>query len=124
MFLTLAGLAFKTALFVPVFLWARHSATGAAALRGAVAADVFTWIAFSMLEWPFRRLRVTAGAAFEILLVALYWNRGELFDITTDSMESTALSALFFFGVIFLKAGVWGAEHALEISGVREPASP
>jgi len=121
---TIGGLAIKTALFVPFFVWARHSDTGAAALRGAVAADVFSWIVFSFLEWPFRRFRVTVGAAFEMLLVVLYWNRGGLFDITARSMESTAFSALFFFGVLFLKSGAWAGEQALEISGVQEPASP
>jgi hypothetical protein len=121
---TVLGLAAKVALFVPFFLWARSSELGAAALRGAVAADVFTWLVLSALEWPMRRFRVTAGAVFEVVLVLCYWNRGEVFDIISPSVERTAFAALFFFGVVFAKAAVWAAEHALAISGVREPSSP
>jgi hypothetical protein len=119
---TFAGLGAKTLLYVPLFLWARHSDLGAAALRGTVAADVFTWIVFAFLEWQFRKLRVTAGALFELVLVILYLNREALFDIT-GNVESTALSLLFFFAVMFGKTALWVAEWVLEFTGVKEPAS-
>lgn len=122
-FSTFGGLALKTLVFVPFFVWARHSDLGAAALRGLVGADVLAWLLFGLLEWPFRRFQVTAGGVFELVLIVLYLNRGPLFEITSN-MESTALSALFFFGFLTLKAGIWSAEHILEVTGVREPGSP
>ena len=92
-------------------------------MRGAVAADVFTWICFSVLEWPFRRVQVTAGGVFELVLVVLYLNRDSLFEIT-GSIESTAMSVVFFFLVLFGKTGLWCAERVLEFTGVKETASP
>jgi hypothetical protein len=121
---TVLGLAAKVTLFGTFFLWARTSPLGAAALRGAVAADAFTWLVFSALAWPLRRIRVTAGAVFEALLLLCYWNRGEIFDITAETIEETAFVAVFFFAVVFAKAAAWAAEHALVISGVQEPSSP
>ncbi|MHC4163049.1 MAG: hypothetical protein ACYSUM_13045 [Planctomycetota bacterium] len=120
---TFAALAGKTLLYVPLFLWARHGDVGAAALRGAVAADVFTWILFSVLEWPFRRVQVTAGAVFELVLVVIYLYRDWFFEITS-SIDSTAMSVVFFFMVLFGKTGLWCAERVLEFTGVKETASP
>jgi hypothetical protein len=97
---TFAALAGKTLLYVPLFLWAQHGDVGAAALRGAVAADVFTWIFFSVLEWPF-------DSFFEI----------------TGSIDSVAMSVVFFFMVLFGKTGLWCAERVLEVTGVKETAS-
>jgi hypothetical protein len=119
---TFAALAGKTLLYVPLFLWAQHGDVGAAALRGAVAADVFTWIFFSLLEWPFRRVQVTAGGVFELALVVLYLYRDSFFEIT-GSIDSTALSVVFFFLVLFGKTGLWCAERVLEVTGVKETAS-
>jgi hypothetical protein len=119
---TFAALAGKTLLYVPLFLWAQHGDVGAAALRGAVAADVFTWIIFSLLEWPFRRVQVTAGAVFELSLIMLYLYRDSFFEIT-GSIDSTAMSVVFFFLVLFGKTGLWCAERVLEFTGVKETAS-
>lgn len=121
--LTFAALAGKTLLYVPLFVWARHGDIGAAALRGAVAADVFTWIFFSVLEWPFRRVQVTAGGVFELVLVVLYLYRDSFFEIS-GSIDSIAMSVIFFFMVLFAKTGLWCAERVLEVTGVKEPASP
>ncbi|MHC4816805.1 MAG: hypothetical protein ACYTF8_01920 [Planctomycetota bacterium] len=120
--LTFASIAAKTLLYVPLFLWAQHGDIGAAALRGAVAADVFTWIAFSVLEWPFRRFQVTAGGVFELVLVVLYLYRDSFFEIT-GSIDSVAMSVVFFFMVLFGKTGLWCAERVLEFTGVKETAS-
>jgi hypothetical protein len=115
------GLLARTALFVPLFLWAAASDTGAAALEGAVAGDLFGWAILSLLLWPFRRLQVGAGALFELVLVALYLQRETLFEITADA-QATAVSVLCFFAVLFGKTGLWAAEHVLEITGVKETA--
>jgi hypothetical protein len=120
---TFAAIAGKTLLYVPLFLWARTGDVGAAALRGAVAADVFTWILFSVLEWPFRRgFQLTAGAVFEFVLVVLYLHRESFFEIS-GSIDSTAMSVVFFFMVLFGKTGLWCAERVLEFTGVKEPES-
>jgi hypothetical protein len=118
---TSGALLAKTLLFLPLFLWARGSDTGAAALRGAVGGDLFGWAALSLVLWPFRRVQVGAGAVFELVLVVLYLQRTTLFEITAD-IEATAVSVLFFFAVLFAKTGLWAADHILEITGVKESA--
>jgi len=116
-----AGVVLRALLFLPLFLWARGSGTGAAALKGAVGGDLFGWAVLSVLLWPFRRAHVGAGALLELLLVGLYLQRDTLFEISAD-VEITAISVLFFFGVLFLKTGLWAADHVLEITGVKESA--
>ena len=119
--LTFGALAGKAVLFLPLFLWAQNSDVGAAALRGAVGADVFTWIAFSVIAWPFGRFRVGAGAIFELLLVLVYLNRDTLFDITTN-IEATAISMVFFGLVMFGKTAIFTVEHVFGLTGITEPA--
>ena len=118
--LTFRAVAGKTVFFVPLFLWAHHSDIGSAALRGAVGADIFTWIVLSLIDWPFRRLQVSVGLVFEIVLIVIYLNRGPLFDIDGD-IETIALSMLFFLLVMIGKTVLWTAERVLDINGVTEP---
>ncbi|MHC4224486.1 MAG: hypothetical protein ACYSX0_07445 [Planctomycetota bacterium] len=118
--LTWSGLLVKTFVYVPLFVWAAASDTGAAALRGVVAADVFTWVVLTFLEWQHRRLKVKAGFVFEGILVLVYLNRDSLLDIST-SAESTAVAMLFFLLFVVVKSGIWGVEHVLQVSGVTEP---
>jgi len=115
------GVVFRALLFLPLFLWAQASETGAGALKGAVGGDLFGWAVLSVLLWPFRRAQVGAGALVELVLVGLYLQRETLFEITSD-IETTAISVLFFFGVLIVKTGVWAADHILEITGVKETA--
>lgn len=115
------GVALRALLFLPLFLWARTSETGAGALKGAVGGDVVGWVLLSILLWPIRRAQVGVGAIFELVLVGLYVQRETLFEISAD-IETTAISVLFFFGVFFGKTGLWAADHILEISGVKESA--
>jgi hypothetical protein len=113
--------AFRALLFLPLFLWAQASQTGAGALKGAVGGDVFAWAVLSVLLWPFRRAQVGAGAVVELVLVGLYLQREALFEISAD-VETTAISVGFFFGVLLVKTGVWAADHILEVTGVKETA--
>jgi hypothetical protein len=115
------GVVFRTLLFLPLFVWARASETGAGALKGAVGGDLFAWAVLSLLLWPFRRAQVGAGAIVELALVGLYLQREALFEISAD-VETTAVSAGFFFGVLLLKTGIWAADHILEVTGVKETA--
>lgn len=116
-----AGILLRGILFLPLFLWARGSETGAAALKGAVGGDLFGWALLSLLLRPVRRGRIGAGALVELALVGLYLKREALFEITAD-IETTAISVLFFFGVLFAKTGFWAADHVLDITGVKERA--
>jgi hypothetical protein len=118
--LTWSGLLAKAFVYVPLFVWAGASDTGAAALQGVVGADVFTWVVLTFLEWQHRRLQVKAGFVFEGILVFVYLNRGSLLDIST-SAESTAVAMLFFLLFVVVKSGIWGVEHVLHVSGVTEP---
>ena len=121
--LALVGLVTKTLILVGLFVWASHSGTGAAALQGVVAAEVFTWIAFRFLNWQFRGFQFQIGVAYEAVLLLLFWNRGALFEMHHEA-ESIAASAGFFLMVVLIKAVAWGAEHAVTTTGVKEPASP
>jgi len=116
-----AGVVFRALLFLPLFLWARASETGAAALKGAVGGDLLGWALLSVALWPFRRAQVGVGAVVELVLVGLYLQRETLFEISAD-IETTAISVLFFFAVLFAKTGIWAADHILEITGVKESA--
>lgn len=115
------GVLLRTLLFLPLFLWARESETGAAALKGAVGGDLFGWAVLSLLLRPLRKVQIGVGAVVEIVLVGLYLQREALFEITKD-IEATAISALFFFGVLFAKTGLRVADFVLEITGVKESA--
>jgi len=115
------AVAGKAVFFLPLFFWARASEIGAGALRGAVAADIFSWIVFSLLDWPFRRVHVGLGGLFELALIVLYLNREPLFEIAGGA-QTTALSLVFFFLVLFGKTALWTAERTLEVTGVKEPA--
>lgn len=116
-----AGVLLRTLLFLPLFLWAHESETGAAALQGAVGGDLFGWAALTLLLRPFRKTQAGVGAVVELILVGLYLQRETLFEITND-IETTAISALFFFGVLFAKTGLRVADFVLEITGVKENA--
>lgn len=121
LFATGAGVFLRALLFLPLVLWARGSATGAAALQGAIGGDLFGWAVLSFLLWPLRRAQVGIGAFVELLLVGLYLQRETLFEISADT-ETTAISVLFFFAVLCGKTGAWAVDHILEITGVKESA--
>ena len=119
--LLLLGLAAKAAVFIGFFLWASESAVGDAALRGVVCGDLFTWIIFSALDFHFRKLRITVGAVFEIVLLMVFLNREALLSVPT-APAAMAMTVGAFFGFVLLKSAVWGAEHAIQASGVKETA--
>jgi len=110
-----AGIAGRTVIFVALFIWAASSALGAAALKGAVAADILAWISLSFLAWPFERVRLTAGVVFEGVLIALYLQREALFHIS-DDLESTGVSAFVFFTFLSGRAAVFLVRQSLEIN--------
>lgn len=114
-----AGIIAKALFFLFFFWWASRSPTGSAALRGALAADMLTFFVFSLTDWNFRGFQIRSGAAFEFLLVMLYLNREPLFRISADPVDN-ALVMLFFLLFAVLKTGVWGAQHAMEVTGVKE----
>ncbi len=114
-----AGFLLRALLFLPLFLWARQSETGAAALKGAVGGDLFGWAVLSILLRPVRRAQLGAGAVVELVLIGLYLQREALFEITADA-GTTAVSVLFFFGVLLATTAVRATAHVLEITGVKE----
>ena len=117
--LTYLGLGAKAAGYFLLFLWARDSEMGAGALDGIVAADVFTWIVFSLIEWQFRGFQVCAGLVFEIILVVLYVSRQPIFGVQ-DSPEGVAMAILFFMLFASVKTSLYAMEHVLEVTGVKE----
>ena len=121
-YVTLGCLILKAGVFYMFFRWAQTSDVGAGALRGAVAADVFTWAVLSFLDWSARSVQVTVGGLFEFALLWFYFNRDAWFAINTD-ITVMAISMLFFFLVLFTKVGVWGMNHVLQVTGVTERAS-
>ena len=86
-----------------------------------VGGDLFGWAVLSVLFWPGRRAEIGIGAAVELLLVGLYLQRESLFEISADA-EATAVSVVFFFGVLVVKTGVWAVRHILSVTGVTETA--
>lgn len=112
------GILLRALLFAPLFVWARQSETGTAALKGAVGGDLFGWALLSLLLRP-ARAQVGVGAVVELVLVGLYLQREALFEITKDA-ETTAVSVLFFFGALLANTGVRAVRHVLEITGVKE----
>ena len=118
--LTSAGLAIKGLTYAFFFWWASGSEIGAAALEGLFSADIFTFLIFCLLEWQFHGFRIRLGGAFELVLVLIYLNRHSLFKISEDP-ERMAVTMLSFLLVVIVKAGIWAAEHAVEVSGVKEP---
>lgn len=118
-----AGLIAKALFFGGLFWWAATSELGAGALQGAVAADFFTWIVLSLLDWPFRGYQVRVGTAFEVVLLLLYVFRGSLFSIPAGA-EPVAVAFLAFLAFAGVKLSVWGVQQALESSGVTEPGWP
>jgi hypothetical protein len=115
------GLLLRGLLFLPLFLWARGSDAGAAALKGAVGGDLFGWAVLTLLLRPVRGAEIGLGAMLELALVGLYIQREALFEIHAD-VETTAITVLFFFGVLFAKTGLWAADHILRLTGVKESA--
>ncbi len=117
--LTYLGLGAKAAGYLLLFWWARNSEIGAGALDGIVAADIFTWIIFSGIEWQYRGFQVCAGLVFEIVLVVVYLSRQSLFGVQ-DSAEGVAVAILFFMLFATVKTCLYAMEHVLEVSGLKE----
>ena len=93
--LAYAGLLAKTLVYVLLFFWATRSHFGAAALHGAVVADVLTFLLLTLFNLPFKGFQITIDGAFEIALVLIFLGRDALFDIST-SVNSVATALLFF----------------------------
>ena len=117
--LATGGLVFKALVFALLLWWAATSPIGAAALQGALGADILTWLLFSITRWHARGLRVTPGAVFEVVLIIVYLKRGDLFAITHDPV-SGGLTLLFFIFFAVVKCAVWGAQQAIGSTGVVE----
>jgi len=118
--LGISGILAKSGFYLALFLWARGGGTGAAALHGFVAADIVTWIAFSVLEWDVRGFQIGIGAGFQLLVAVLYLARGEIFGAAEGAVEA-GLSVLFFILFAAVKSAVWAAELVLESTGIKEP---
>ena len=117
--LSIAGIVAKLVLFLLLFLWATKSPIGDAALKGVVIADLFTYLLFSVLDWHFRGLSITAGAIFQLLLILVFTNRHALLDFT-EAPEVFAVTLGFFMLVTVFKSAIWAAEHILESGGLKE----
>ncbi|MGQ0613580.1 MAG: hypothetical protein ACT4PV_07590 [Planctomycetaceae bacterium] len=122
---TWAGLAAKAGFYVLLFFWAARSATGNAALNGIVAADLVTFAGMALLEWNLRGFRVSASAALQALILAVFLARGELFR-PPEATEDVGVAFLFFLLFASLKGALHYSEIVLETSGVThsEPLSP
>lgn len=116
--LAYAGLAFRTLVYGLLFWWASRSETGAAALQGAVAADVITFLILGAFRIPFHGLELTVDTVFEFALIVFYLSRRALFDIS-EAAEFAGVSLLFFLGFAAVRLGIWGAEQSTEsVSGI------
>jgi len=112
----------KALVFLALFAWAGQGSVGAGALRGAIAADAFTWLLFACLEWPAHPGHVSAGGIFQFVVIVFYFERGALFDIHAGA-ESLGMSMLLFFMVLFFKTAAWSTRRALRFSGAAERGS-
>ncbi|MCZ6573329.1 MAG: hypothetical protein O7C98_09205 [Planctomycetota bacterium] len=56
-----AGLLLKATFYLLMFLWARNTESGAAALQGVVYAELATWVVFVLLEAPLELQRILTG---------------------------------------------------------------
>ncbi len=114
-----AGLLLKATFYLLMFLWARNSESGAAALQGVVYAELVTWIVFVLLEAPFQMHRILTGSGLELLLVIIFLFRGTLFEISTDAVFA-GIGILWFILFVALRAGIYGAEATLRNTGVTD----
>lgn len=111
--LAYGGLLARTVGYGLLFWWASRTSTGAAALQGAVAADVLTFLLLGALRVALDGFEVTVDGVFQFVLVLLYLARGALFDIPTD-VEFAATSLLFFLLFLPLRVLLWGADQIVE----------
>ena len=108
--LAYAGLAAKTLVYVLLFVWAGRSEVGAAALHGAVIADVLTFLLLTLFDLPFKGYRFTVDGAFELALVLLFVGREALFDISTD-VSSVAMAFVFFMLFAPIRLALWSLDQ-------------
>jgi len=113
--LAYGGLAAKTLVYLVLFIWASRTQVGAAALQGAVVADVPTFLLLGLLKLPTDGFEFTVDGAFEVALVLVYLARGALFDIPTD-VEFAATSLLFFLLFVPVRVLLWGMDQVLDKS--------
>ena len=111
--LAYGGLLAKTVFYSLLFWWASRTPVGAAALQGAVAADVLTFLLLGAFRVAFDGFEVTVDGVFELVLVLLFLARGALFDIPTD-VEFAATSLLFFLLFVPFRVLLWGADQVIE----------
>ena len=111
--LAYGGLAAKALVYLVLFIWASRTQVGAAALQGAVVADVLTFLLLGLLKLPTDGFEVTVDGAFEVALVLVYLGRGALFDIPTD-VEFAATSLLFFLLFVPVRVVLWWMDQVID----------
>jgi hypothetical protein len=111
--LAYGGLLAKTVFYALLFWWAARTPAGAAALQGAVAADVLTFLLLGAFRVAFDGFEVTVDGVFEVVLVLIFVARGALFDIPTD-VEFAATSLLFFLLFVPVRVLLWGVDQVIE----------
>ena len=109
--LAYSGLIVRTGVYVLLFWWASRGEAGAAALQGAVAADILTFLILGAIRMAFDGVSVTVDAAFEFMLIVLYLSRHMLFDIR-DNASHAGVALIFFLAFASVRLGVWGAGQA------------
>ena len=115
--LAYGGLIARTFFYLLLFVWATHYTVGAAALQGAVAADVITWFVLGAFRIPFEGLELTVDGVFELALIVFFLNRGSLFSIA-GNVEFAGVSFFAFLLFAAVRLAVWGTETAMDsVSG-------
>ena len=74
---------------------------------------------FSFLDLQFRRFQIGVGAIFEAAVLFLFVQRGALLAIPA-APEAMVVTLGFFFLYMLGKSAVWGAQRAIEVTGVKE----
>ncbi len=112
--LTFAGTFAKAAIFAVLILWAHRSETGAAVVGGVAIADVLTWMVFTALDWPFRRVHTVVGAFVQIAIIVVAL-RVAAIDEVTRTPDGFAFALVAFLFYLPVKSFVWFGETALEM---------
>ncbi len=115
--LAYGGLIARTFFYLLLFAWASHYTIGAAALQGAVAADVITWFVLGAFRIPFEGLEVTVDGIFELALIVFYLNRDSFFSIA-GNVEFAGVSFFAFLLFAAVRLAIWGTESTMDsVSG-------
>lgn len=109
--LAYGALVARTIFYALLFWWASRSAVGDAALQGAVAADILTFLILGAFRIPFEGLTVTVDSAFEFVLIVFYLSRRMLFDVS-ENATFVGTSLLFFLAFAVVRLSISGAGQA------------